>query len=106
MHMAIGAHTVFNCSTNFLNGRKYVFCGSFKALNTARGYVKCILCGNQKSLTRLRREIAILQGLYQQQPANRLASDFGLDAKTITRVYQLLSMVLFHTAGLKDAKLS
>jgi transposase len=36
----------------------------------------------------------------------RLASDLGLDAKTITRVYQRLRMVLFHTAELEGAKLS
>ncbi len=104
--MAIGAHTVFSCATNFLNGRKCVFCGSFKTVKTARSYVKCMLCGKQKSLSKLRREIAILQGFYQQQPAYRLASDLGLDAKTITRVYQRLRMVLFHTAELEGAKLS
>jgi hypothetical protein len=71
------------------------FCGSFKTVKTARSYVKCPLCGKQKSLSKLRREIAILQGFYQQQPAYRLASDLGLDAKTITRVYQRLRMVLF-----------
>jgi transposase len=47
-----------------------------------------------------------LQGFYQQQPAYRLASDLGLDAKTITRVYQRLRMVLFHKAELEGAKLS
>ena len=41
-------------------------------------YVKCILCGKQKSLAKLRREIAILQSFYQQQPAYRLAGDLGL----------------------------
>ena len=64
--MVIGAHTVFSCATNFLNGRKCVFCGSFKTVKTARSYVKCMLCGKQKSLSKLRREIAILQGFYQQ----------------------------------------
>ena len=59
-----------------------------------------------KKLAKLRREIAILQGFYQQQPAYRLASDLGLDAKTITQVYQRLRMVLFHTAELEGAKLS
>ena len=102
--MVTGAHTVFSCATNFLNGRKCVFCGSFKTVKTARSYVKCMLCGMQKSLSKLRREIAILQGFYQQQPAYRLASDLGLDAKTITRVYQRLRMVLFHTAELEGAK--
>ena len=81
--MVIGAHTVFSCATNFLNGRKCVFCGSFKTVKTARSYVKCMLCGKQKSLSNLRREITILQGCYQR-----------------------LRMVLFHTAELEGAKLS
>jgi transposase len=82
------------------------FCGSFKTVKTARSYVKCMLCGKQKSLSKLRREIAILQGFYQQQPAYRLASDLGLDTKTVTRVYQRLQIVLFHTAELEGAKFS
>ncbi|MDE3020772.1 MAG: IS1595 family transposase [Pseudomonadota bacterium] len=104
--MVTGAHTVFSCSTSFLNGRKCIFCGPFKTIKTSRGYVKRMLCGKQKSLTRLCREIAILQGFYQQQPAYRLASDWGLDAKTVTRVYQRLRMALFHTAELEGARLS
>jgi len=104
--MVIGVHTVFSCAANFLNGRKCVFCGSFKTVKTVRSFVKCMLCGKQKSLAKLRREFAILQGFYQQQPAYHLASDLSLDAKTITRVYQGLRMVLFHTAELEGAKLS
>ena len=104
--MVTGAHTVFSCSTNFLNGRKCVFCGSFKTVKTARGYVKCMLCSKQKSLNKLRKEIAIIQGFYQQQPAYRLASDLHVDAKTVSRVYQRLRMALFHTAELEGAKLS
>jgi transposase len=47
-----------------------------------------------------------LQGFYQQQPAYRLASGFNLDVKVVTRVYQPLREVLFHTAALDGAKLS
>lgn len=65
-----------------------------------------MLCGKQKSLAKPHRKIAILQGFYQQQPAYRLTSDLGLEAKTITRVYQRLRMVLLHTAELEGAKLS
>ena len=104
--MVTGVQTVFSCSTNFLNGCKCIFCGSFKTVKTARSYVKCMLCGKQKSLNKLRREIAILQGFYQQQPASRLASDLGLDTKTVTRVYPRLRSALFHTAALEGAKLS
>ena len=80
--MFTGRNTVFSCSTNYLNARKCIFCGSYRTVKTARDYVKCGLCLKQKSLTKLRREIAILQGFYQQQPAYRLASDLGVDTKT------------------------
>jgi transposase len=104
--MVTGAHTVFSCSANFLNGRKCVFCGAFNTLKTARGYVKCGSCNKQKSLVKLRREIAILKGFYQQQPAYRLASDLGVDVKTVTRVYQHLRQLLFHVAEVEGARLS
>ena len=79
--MVTTLNTVFSCSANFLNGRKCIFCGSFKVVKTARGYVKCNLCGKQKSLSKLRREIAIIKGFYQQQPAYRLAADCSLMSK-------------------------
>ena len=79
--MNTGGKNVFGCSVNYLNGRKCVFCGSFKTSKTARGYVKCAGCLRQKSLKTLGSEIAILQGFYQQQPAYRLASDLGVMSK-------------------------
>ena len=104
--MVATLNTVFSCSANFLNGRKCIFCGSFKVNKTARGYVKCNLCSKQKSLSKLRREITIIKGFYQQQPAYRLAADLNLDVKVVTRIYQRLREVLFHTAELEGAKLS
>lgn len=104
--MVTGRHTVFSCCANFLNGRKCVFCGSFKTAKTTRGYVKCMACKKQKSLAKLRREIGILQGFYQQQPAYRLANDLRVDTKTVTRVYQHLRIALYHVAELEGAKLS
>ena len=97
--------TVFSCSANFLNGRKCIFCGSFKVNKTAHGYVKCALCLKQKSLSKLRREISIMKGFYLQQPTYRLASDLNLDVKVVTRIYQRLREVLFHVAELEGAKL-
>lgn len=103
--MAIGKNSHFSCAANFLKGRKYIFCGSFKVLRTARGYVECRNCGQSKSLSRLRSEIAILQGFYQLQPAYRLASDLGLDIKVVSRVYQRLREALFHLCELEGGKL-
>lgn len=106
--MVTGQKNVFNCAANFLRGRKCVFCGSFKVCKTRRGYVKCLRnsCRKQKSLKRLRKEIGILTGFYQLQPAYKLAHDLGVDYKTITRVYQQLRETIYHVAELEGKKLS
>jgi len=98
---------VFNCAANFLRGRKCIFCGSFKVHRTRRGYVRCrnTACGKQKSLKRLRREIAILTGFYQQQPAYRVGTDLGLDYQAVSGVYQRLREAIYHMAELEAGKL-
>lgn len=98
---------VFNCAANFLRGRKCIFCGSFRVCRTKRGYVRCLNkgCGKQKSLKQLKREIAILTGFYQQQPAYRVATDIGVDYQSVTRVYQRLREAIYHTSELEGGKL-
>lgn len=103
--MVTGKKNVFGCAANFLRGKKCVFCGTFKVNRTARGYVKCRSCHKTKSLSRLRREIAILKGFYQLQPAYRLAADLGVDVKVVSRVYQRLREALFHLAELEAGRL-
>ena len=103
--MVTGRHTVFSCAANFLRGRKCIFCGSFQVLHTRRGYVKCGRCGKSKSLRRLRREIRILQGFYQLQPAYRLSQDLGLDVKVVTRIYHRVREALDHVTELEAGKL-
>ncbi|MBC8042026.1 MAG: IS1595 family transposase [Rhizobacter sp.] len=100
------SYSQFSCAANFLRGRKCIFCGSFKVNRTARGYAKCRKCQRQKSLAQLRREIEILKGFYQQVPAYRLATDLNLDVKSVTRVYQKLRTLLYHTAELEGTVLS
>lgn len=75
---------IYGCATNFLRGRKCVWCGSFRVNKTARGYVKCRVCTRQKSLKKIRVEIAIVTSFYQQQPACRLATDLAADYQSIT----------------------
>lgn len=106
--MVTAKKNVFNCAANFLRGRKCVFCGSFKLNRTHRGYARCRnkACGKQKSLKQLRKEIAILTGFYQQQPAYRVASDLGVDYQTVSRVYQKLREAIYHVAELEGGKLS
>ena len=105
--MVTGQKNVFNCAANFLRGRKCMFCGSFKVYKTKRGYVRCRhkACGKQKSLKQLRKEIAIIAGFYQQQPAYRLSSDIGMHYQAITRVYQRLREAIYHVAELEGKKL-
>jgi transposase len=97
---------VFSCHANFLNGKKCVFCGSFKTSRTARGYIKCAKCDKQKSLKKLRFEISALQGFYRQQPAYRLATDLGCDIKSVTRIYQRIRTIIYHTCELEGGRLS
>jgi transposase len=104
--MVTGKKNVFNCAANFLRGRKCIFCGSFKVSKTRRGYVKCGRCRKQKSLKQMRKEVAILTGFYQLQPAYRVASDLGSDYQAITRVYQRLREAIYHVAKLEAGKLN
>jgi transposase len=57
-------------------------------------------------LKKIRTEIGIVTGFYQQQPAYRLATDLGADYQTVTRVYQKLRLSIYHIAELEGAKLS
>ncbi|OGN14694.1 MAG: hypothetical protein A3B99_05285 [Candidatus Yanofskybacteria bacterium RIFCSPHIGHO2_02_FULL_44_12b] len=106
--MVTGQKNIFNCAANFLRGRKCIFCGSFKVSKTKRGYIRCRnkTCGKQKSHKRLRKEIGILTGFYQQQPAYRVASDLGLDYQVVSRVYQRLREAIYHVAELEAGKLN
>ena len=103
--MITASNSVFSCAANFLRGRKCVFCGSYKVNKTCRGYVNCKLCRKTKSLSKLKREIQIIRGFYQQQPAYRLAFDLKLDVKTITLVYQRLREAIYYLAELEAGKL-
>jgi len=98
-------NNIFNCAANFLRGRKCIFCGSFKVYKTRRGYVKCGKCKHQKSLKQLRKEIAIITGFYQLQPAYRLAIDLGIDYQSATRVYHRVREAIYHVAELEAGKL-
>ena len=105
--MVTGRNNRFNCAANFLRGRKCVFCGSFKVYRTKRGYVRCKhqTCGKQKSLKQLRKEVGIITGFYQQQPAYRVAGDMGVDYQAVSRVYQQLREAVYHAAELEGSKL-
>src|SRR3990167_3010201 len=103
--MVTASKGVFSCAANFLRGRKCIFCSSFKVYKTGRRYVKCRQCRQSKSLNKLRREIAILQGFYQLQPAYRLANDLQVDTKVVTRVYQRLREMIYHVSELENSQL-
>jgi len=103
--MVTTRNNVFNCAANFFRGRKCIFCGSFKVYKTRRGYVKCGKCNHQKSLKQLRKEIAIITGFYQLQPAYRLAIDLAIDYQSVTRVYYRMREAIYHVAELEAGKL-
>jgi transposase len=62
-------------------------------------------CKKQKSLKQLRKEIAIITGFYQQQPAYRVATDLGVDYQSVTRVYHRLREAIYHITALEGKKL-
>jgi transposase len=92
--------------TSFLLGRKCVFCGSYRLWRTRRGYLKCRKCKRQKGKRILQRELRIIVGFHQQIPANRLAVDFGINYRTVERVYRRLREVIYHMCELEGAKMS
>jgi transposase len=98
-------YRILGCLDNFFNGKKCVYCGSFKVCRTQRGYIKCNLCGRQKGSHLLRRELKIITGFYQQQPAYRMARDLGINYKTVTRVYQRLREAIYHVSELEAGRL-
>jgi transposase len=103
--MVIGKTSHLGCAANFLRGRKCIFCGSYKTCHTSRDYVKCNVCQRQKSLPQLRREIAIIRGFYQLQPAHRVGQDLAVAYPTVSRVYQRLRNLLASIAELEGTPL-
>ena len=103
--MVTGRHTVFSCAANFLRGRKCIFCGSLSGVANAPRLCEMSALWKSKSLRRLRREIRILQGFCQLQPAYRLSQDLGLDLKVVTRVYHRVREALYHVTELEAGKL-
>ena len=104
--MVTGRETVFGCAANFLRGRKCIFCGSFNVNRMIRGYVRCGVCGKQKGLTRLKREIAILAGFVEPATGLSFSADLGVDVKVVTRVYQRLRIALSQVTELEGAILA
>ena len=100
-------NNTFSCAANFLRGRKCIFCGSFKVYKTQRGYIRCRnkSCEKQKSLKQLRKEVAIVRGFYEQQPAYRLGHDLNLNYQSVSRVYHRLREAIYHVTELEGKKL-
>ena len=90
---------------NSFEGEEIYFCGSFDACWTKRGHIKCNKCQRQKGSKLLRRELKIILGFYQQQPAYRLANDLGLNYKTVRRVVQRLRETTYHVSELEASRL-
>jgi hypothetical protein len=86
-------------------GRRISSCGSFDACWAKRGYIKCNKCQRQKGSKFLCRQLRVILGSDQQQPAYRLTNDLGLNYKTATRVYRRLQKTIHHVSGLEADRL-
>ena len=94
------------CLTSFYLGRKCIFCHHRKVWKTKRGYIKCRFCKRQKGLRILRRELMVIVGFYQQQPATQCALDLRVNYQAVTRIYQRIRNLLLHLCELEGAKMS
>src|SRR3990167_2960748 len=93
------------CLTSFYLGRKCIFCHHRKVWKTKRGYIKCRFCKRQKGLRILRRELMVIVGFYQQQPATQCALDLRVNYQAVTRIYQRIRNLLLHLCELEGAKM-
>lgn len=94
------------CLTSFYLGRKCVFCGGRKVCLTSRGYVKCAKCGSQKSLKKLRKELAVLVAFTEQRPAYQVAIEHDLHYYTVAKIFRNLREIIYHQCELEGKRLS
>jgi transposase len=57
-------------------------------------------------MKQLKKEITIIQGFYQQQPAYRVSHDLAIGYQSVTRVYQKMREILYHIAELEGKRMS
>lgn len=91
---------------SFWRGRKCVYCGKRRVCLTARGRIKCLRCGRQKSLKKLRKELAILLAFVEQRPAYQVALEHGVSYPVVTRVFRSVRELLYHQCELEGKRLS
>lgn len=92
--------------TSFYLGRKCIFCGKRRVCLTGRSYVKCGKCGKQKSLKRLRKELAVLVAFVEQRPAYQVALEHGLRYYTVSKIFKDLREIIYHQCELEGKRLS
>ena len=92
--------------TSFWLGRKCIFCGKRRVCLTGRGRVKCLRCWKQKSLKKLRKELAILLAFVEQRPAYQVALEHGVSYPVVTRVFRTIRELLYHQCELEGKRLS
>ena len=97
---------VSKASDVFLAGEEVYFCGKRRVCLTARGRVKCLKCGRQKSLKKLRKELAILLAFVEQRPAYQVALEHGVSYPVVTRVFRSVRELLYHQCELEGKRLS
>jgi transposase len=94
------------CITRFWLGRVCIFCHSRKVCTTARRYVKCLSCTKQKSLRKLRYELAILLCFAEQRPASQVNIEYGITYKVVASIYRKMRYLLYHQCELEGSNLS
>ena len=73
----------------FSEGRKCIYCGTWKPYRLGDKRIKCGNCGRKYSLPKLKKDLQVLHYFTLELSANRCASELGLSYKTVYQKYMI-----------------
>jgi transposase len=73
----------------FLEGRKCIFCGTWRTYRLGDKRIKCGNCGRKYSLKKLQKELQLLHYFTLELSANRCSEELELSYKTVYQKYMI-----------------
>jgi len=73
----------------FSEGRKCIYCGTWKPYRLGDKRIKCGNCSRKYSLPKLKKDLQVLHYFTLELSANRCASELGLSYKTVYQKYMI-----------------
>ena len=90
----------------FWEGRKCIFCGTWKPYRLGNKRVKCGNCGRKYSLQKLRKDLEVLNYFSLGLSANSCATELGLSYNTVCNKYMILRSKIMNYTEENFQKLS